>query len=42
MEDQIIGVICVLALFVAIGAVTNKKRKYGENFPDAKYKKDRG
>lgn len=39
MEDQIIGAICVLALFVAIGFITHKKRKYGENFPDAKYTK---
>ncbi|HEX5328863.1 hypothetical protein [Sulfuricurvum sp.] len=41
MEDQIIGIICVIALFVAIGFITHKKRKYGENAPDAKYSKGR-
>jgi len=39
MEDQIVGVICILALFIAIGAATHKKRKFGENFPGAKYSK---
>lgn len=42
MEDQIIGIVCALVLFVTIGAASHKKRKLGENFPGAKYKKDRG
>lgn len=41
MEGQVIGVVCVLAIFISIGAATHKKRKFGENFPDAKYKKGR-
>jgi len=39
MEDQIIGVVSVLALFVLIGISSQKKRKFGENFPGAKYSK---
>lgn len=42
MEDQIIGVICSLALFIFIGWVSFKsQRRYGENPPDAKYTKGR-
>lgn len=41
MEDQIIGIICALALFVFIGVASHKKRKFGENFPGAKYTKGR-
>jgi len=41
MEDQIIGIICVMSLFVAIGMLSIKKRKFGENPPNAKYSKGR-
>jgi len=41
MEDQIIGIICTLVLFVVIGVASYKKRKFGENPPDAKYSKGR-
>lgn len=41
MEDQIIGVVCVMFMFGAIGIATYKKRKWGENSPDAKYSKGR-
>lgn len=41
MEDQIIGFVCAMLLFGVIGVATYKKRKWGENSPDAKYSKGR-
>lgn len=41
MEDQIIGFICVMAIFIIIGMASYKKRKFGENPLDAKYNKGR-
>jgi len=40
MEDQIAGVVLILLVLAFIGFKSNQpKRKYGENFRDAKYRK---
>lgn len=40
MEDQFIGAIFIMVVLAAIGIVSRQeKRRYGENFPGAKYSK---
>lgn len=40
MEDQIIGAVFIIAVLAFVGFGSNiPKRKYGENFPGAKYSK---
>ncbi len=40
MEDQIIGIICALALFIFIGWASFKsKRRYGENPKGSKWQR---
>lgn len=40
MEDQFIGAIFIMVVLAAIGIGSRQqKRRYGENFPGAKYSK---